>query len=108
MLAILLLGTGFALLLQVVSTGLFAGGVNEDELVAANLAQEKIEELRNTQYAGIVQETPAVAVAGFPAFTREVLVSTPQTGLKQITVNVYYYVKNTQTSTTIVTYVSDT
>ena len=107
MLAILLLGTGFAVLLQVVSTGLSASGVNENEIIAVNLAQEKIEELKNTLYASITDETPPVAVTGFPAFTREVLVTTPQANLKEITVKVYWYVKSTQTNLTMVTYVSD-
>lgn len=108
LITILLLGTGFAALLQVMSAGLFTGGVNENEIIAANLVQEKIEELKNTQYSGISQETPAIAVTDFPAFTREVLVTTPQTNLKQVTVKVYWFVKSTQTNLTMVTYVSET
>lgn len=107
LLAILLLGTGFAVLLNVISTGLFAGSVNENEIVAANLAQEITEQIRNTTFASISSQTPAVAVAGFPVFTREVLVSTPTTGLKQITVNVFWNVRDTQTSLSAVSYVSD-
>lgn len=107
LLTILLLGTGFAAILQVMSAGLLAGGANENEIIAANLVQEKIEELRNTQYSSIAEETPPVIVTGFPAFTREVLVTTPQTDLKQITVKVYWFVKSVQTNLTMVTYASD-
>lgn len=107
MLAILLLGTGLAFLLQVISMGLFAGGENEDEIIAINLAQEKTEELRNALYSGISQDSPPVTVSGFTAFTREILVTTPQTGLKQVSVNIYWNAGHGQTSLAMVTYVSD-
>ena len=106
MLAILLFGTGLVFLLQIVNTGLFVGGQNEDTVIAANLAQEKIEESRNAAYAVIVSEAKAV-VTGFPVFQRQVDVTTPQAGLKQISVTVYWFAKNTETSTNMVTYVSD-
>ena len=111
MLAVLLFGTGLVFILQVVSTGLFVGGQNESTVIAANLAQEKIEELRNATYAALASETPAVVVSGFSDFTREVLVgdsTPPQTGLKEITVNVNWSAKNSVMTTTMVTYVSDT
>jgi len=107
LLAILFLGTGLAFLLQAISAGLFTGGENEDEVIALNLAQEETEELRNALYSGISQESPPVTVTGFTAFTREVLVTTPQTGLKEISVNVYWNAGHGQTSLTMVTYVSD-
>jgi prepilin-type N-terminal cleavage/methylation domain-containing protein len=110
MLAILLFGTGLAFLLQIVSTGLFVGVQNEDTIIAANLAQEKIEELRNTAYASLASTTPAVAVTGFTGFTREVLVGdlTPaQAGLKKITVKVNWPARNNVMTTTMVTYVSN-
>lgn len=112
LLAILLFGAGMAFLLQVVNTGLFVGGQNEDTVIAANLAQEKIEELRNAAYASLSSETPAAAVPGpgFTGFTREALVEdlTPaQTGLKKVTVNVNWPAKSDVMTTTMVTYVSD-
>lgn len=105
-LAIVLLGTGLAVLLQVVSTGLFAGGQNEDTIIAANLIQEKIEELRNATYSTIASEDKA-AVSGFSAFNRKVDVTTPQTGLKQVSVTVYWFAKADEMNTNMVTYVSD-
>lgn len=106
MLAILLFGTGLVFLLQIVNTGLFVGGQNEDTVIAANLAQEKIEESRNAAYAAIVSEAKT-AVIGFPAFQRQVDMTTLQTGLKQISVTVYWYAKSAEMSTNMVTYVSD-
>lgn len=106
MLTIILFGTGLAMLLQVVSTCLFVGGQNEDTIIAANLVQEKIEELRNAAYSTIASEVKA-AVTGFSAFERQVDVTIPQTGLKQISVTVYWFAKAAETSTNMVTYVSD-
>lgn len=107
LLAILLLGTGLAVLLQIVSTGLLAGAVNENEIVATYLCQEKIEEERNALFSSISDETKA-AVAGFPAFQRKVITAAPQVNLKQVTVTVYWYAQNTETNFTMVTYVSNT
>lgn len=107
LLAILLLGTGLAILLQIISVGLFAGSQNEDEIVATYLCQEAIEGLRNTQFSSISQVSPAIAISDFPAFTREVLVTESPTGLKEISVNVYWFAGATQTHLSMVTYVSD-
>jgi Tfp pilus assembly protein PilV len=107
LLAVLLLGTGLVFLIQTLNTGLVAGSYNESEIIAANLAQEMTEQLRNTTFASIASQTPASAVSGFPGFTREVLVTTPVTSLKQITVKVYWYARQTQTNLTMVSYVSD-
>lgn len=106
LLAILLLGIGLAVLLQVVSTGLFAGGVNEDEIVAVNLIQEKIEEDRNANFSSVVTEAKA-AVPGFSAFSRQVDMTTPQTDLKQLVVTVYYTVGSSEISTSVTTYISN-
>lgn len=107
LLAVLLLGIGFAVLLQVVSAGLFAGSVNENEITAAYLAQEKIEEIRNADLYTVTPE-PKSAVSGFPAFTRQLAVSTPRSGLLQITVTVYWYARSAETSLSMVTYVCET
>lgn len=107
LLAILLFSAGFVFLLQIISTGLFAGSVNEDEIIATYLAREKIEELRNASFAGIAPEAKAV-VGSFPAFSRQVAVSTPQPDLDQITVTIYWYAGNTETNLAMVTYVSNT
>lgn len=106
LLTIILMVTGFVLLLQALATGLFAGGENETELIAINLAQEKIEELRNNNYSNIVNETKA-AVPGFPVFQREVVVTTPQAGLKEVSVSVYWFTKADELNASLVTYVSN-
>lgn len=106
LLATTLITVVFTALLEAVSLGLFSGGVDESELVAVNLAQEKIEELRNTAYSGIANEA-RVQVSGFSAFERGVAVSTVQAGLKQVNVNVYWSAKANEINTSLVTYISD-
>ncbi|MFH0763589.1 MAG: prepilin-type N-terminal cleavage/methylation domain-containing protein [Candidatus Omnitrophota bacterium] len=108
LLAIMLFSAGVVTLLQVVNTALFAGGLNENEIIAANLLQEKIEELRNEDFAGINSEDPPVAVDGFPGFTRGVTATTPRTGLREVSVTVYWHARNDRMSVNAATYVSDT
>jgi len=111
MLTIVLFGTGLAALLQVVSTGLFAGGENETELVAISLAQEKTEEIRNKSFSGmaIASETKAVMASPFQKFKRSVDVAndTPVTNMERVTVTVYWDTKGIETNKTLITYVSD-
>ncbi len=106
LLTIILMVTGFVLLLQALATGLFSGGENETELIAINLAQEKMEAIRNDNYSNIVNEAKA-AVPGFTVFQREVVVTIPQAGLKQAVVNVYWFTKADELNVSLVTYVSD-
>ncbi len=106
LLTILILTSALITLLQVFSTGLVAGGDNESILVGTALAQEKMEDIRNKSYASVVAETKA-AVSGFPEFQREVLITTPQTNLKQVTVNVTWTIKAQELTTQLVTYVSN-
>lgn len=106
LLAVILFAASFTVLAQAVSTGLASGGDNESSLVAANLAAEKMELLKRTAYASIVNETKA-AVSGFTSFSREVVVMTPVTDMKQATVTVYWYYKSAELSYSLVTYFSN-
>ena len=106
LLAVLLVTIGFVTLSGAFSTGLFASGNNESLLLATHLAEEKIEEIRNHSHAGIANEARG-AVSGFSAFDREVVVSTPITNLKQVSVNVYWKNKDDELSTSLVSYVSN-
>ena len=106
LLTIILITAGFAGLMEVFSRGLFAGDENETEFSAVTLAQEKMECIRNTAFSSIVNEAKA-PVPGFPVFRREVVVTTPRTNLKQVAVNVYWFTKNMELNTGLVTYVSN-
>src|SRR3990167_1327300 len=67
MMAVVLMVSGFLSLSWAMSVGLFAGGDNENTLIAINLAQEKMEEIRNKSYANALNEAKA-AVSGFSSF----------------------------------------
>jgi prepilin-type N-terminal cleavage/methylation domain-containing protein len=106
LLAVVLMVGGFMALSQAVVTGLFISGENEQEIVAANLAQERMEDIRNRTYALVTYEARA-PVAGFTSFEREVVFTTPLANLKQVSVNVYWHSKSDELSFSLVTYVSD-
>lgn len=106
LLALVLLTTAILSLSEAFSGGLFLGSQNENDLVALSLAREKMETIRNTAYSSVADETKAV-VTGFPAYQREVVVTTPQTDLKQVAVNVTWDDRSTELSTSLVTYVSN-
>ncbi len=60
-----------------------------EETMAATLAQQRIEWLRNQSYASLVNgTTPETNIPGYALYTRTtvVQVDTPLTGLKQVTV----------------------
>lgn len=102
----LLVVFGFTALLQAVGVGLFAGSENENDLIAVHLAQEKVEDLRNTSYAGIVDGTE-IPVTGFSVFDRTVTAAESPQGLKEVTVTVTWDTKAGQSQVVLVTYISD-
>ncbi len=106
LLAVVVLASGLVFILGALTIALSGGGINEAELIAVNLAQEKIESIRNTAYGSIAEEEKAV-VSGFPAFQREVTLITPRDNLKEVTVNVYFMVKSAENKVSLVTYVSN-
>ncbi len=69
-------------------------GVNDGEnvLIATHLAQRRLEELRNTAYGSLTNESEAsiLSPSGYSRFKRQVAVSTPYTNLTQIDVTVYW------------------
>lgn len=106
LLAVLLFVSAFTVLAQAISAGLSSGGDNENSLIAANLAAEKMEILKNTAYASVANEARG-AVSSFSAFERQVAVTTPLANLKQVTVTVYWTHKASEISYSLVTYVSN-
>ncbi|OGX28985.1 MAG: hypothetical protein A2879_02265 [Omnitrophica WOR_2 bacterium RIFCSPHIGHO2_01_FULL_49_10] len=93
-------------LLQMFSISLYGGAENENTIVTTALAQEKMEELRNKPYASVSAEARA-QVPDYTFFDREVLVTTPISNLKQVTVNVYWKERSGDVKISLVTYVSD-
>ena len=106
LITIVLLTVGVVALVQMFNMGMFASADTENTLVATNLAQEKMEEIRNKAYLDINDEEKA-EVPDFTFFQREVVVSVPQAGLKLVTVSVYWTVRGQEQTVSLVTYVSD-
>ena len=91
MVAMIVLAIGllsfFALNVAIIKGNVFAKMMTS----ATNLAQEKIEELKNTPYASIVEQSET-NIGLNNAFTRTTTVQpgVPQTSMKTITVTVYW------------------
>lgn len=106
MIALIILTLGVVAAVGLFSSGMSSGIDAENTTIAMNLAQRKMERIRNTDFdTEIISEAKAV-VDGFPLFQREVMVTEPETGLKEITVNVYWSYKEDEVIVPLVTYIS--
>lgn len=85
-----------------INAGIFAVSDAENEKSALNLAQAKMEEVKGTTYASIVNQSKAV-VPGFTSFQQQVAVTAVQTDLKQVVVTVYWTVKGSETNIALTT-----
>lgn len=106
LIVIVLFSAGAVVLLEIFSMGLLGGLANENTFLATALAQDKMESIRNIPYGSISDETKA-PVSGYPFFQREVIVSTPSSNLKQITVNMYWTERTGEIKISLVTYASN-
>lgn len=103
LLAVSLIVLGVIAVISVMSSGISSDMTVEGQIKALNLAQEKIEEIKNTAYASVASESRA-AVTGFSGYERETVVSgTP----KQATVYVYWTYQGVQQTLSLVTLVTD-
>jgi len=94
-------------LLQVFSAGVLVSGEAKDSNTAIILAQRKIEELRNSAYTSISSEAKA-AVTAYPAYKSQVVVNTPSTNLKDVTVIVFWsHGAGNEISVSLETYVAN-
>ena len=106
LIVIVLFSAGAVVLLQIFSIGLFGGLENENTLIATALAQDKLELIRNSPYNSIADEDKA-PVTDFPFFQREVKVTTPQTNLKEVAVNIYWPERTGEMKISLITYASN-
>ena len=102
MIAAVIFTVGVIAIIWALSAGIFAVSDVENVKSALNLAQAKMEEVKSTTYAGIVNQPKAV-VPGFAAFKQQVAVTTVQTDLEQVVVTVYWTVKGSETSIALTT-----
>ena len=109
MLAILLLAVGVMGVVYAFERGVFA--TNDTELVgqAVTLAQERLENLRGTAFASIVDEAKA-AIPGWTGFSRQVTVTQPpgtNADAKQVVVTVFWTPGPAELSTVLTTVVTN-
>jgi prepilin-type N-terminal cleavage/methylation domain-containing protein len=92
LLVIIILAAVFFPLLQMFSSGLLVSDEVRGTNTAVILAQQKMEEIKNTTFASITSE-PRTVISSYPAYSRQVNVSmldTPQNKLLDIQVIVYW------------------
>jgi Tfp pilus assembly protein PilV len=93
-------------LLGALSSSLFVSADTEAGIIAVNLAQGKIEEIRNLSFDSVSSEAK-VQVANFPRFQREVIVTSLYPKLKDIKVIIYWQGSGGSTQTvSLETYVA--
>ena len=105
LIVIVLFGVGVIAVISLFSSGMAGALDSENTTIAVNLAQERMEEIRNLAYGSVVNEDKE-AVDGFPVFQREVMVTEPETNLKEVTVKVYWTYKGGETEVPLVSYVA--
>jgi hypothetical protein len=76
-------------ILQMFSSGFLASVNVENSTVARNLAESRIEQIKNLSFSAVTSEALA-PVTGYAGFRRQVVVTQPQTTLKQVTVFVFW------------------
>jgi prepilin-type N-terminal cleavage/methylation domain-containing protein len=107
LLVIVLLVAVFFPLLQMLSSGLLVSNEVKGTNTAVILAQQKIESLKNTAFDSIASESKAT-IESYPAYSRRVLVSSPQTNLKDVKVIVYWRPDTgSETSVSVETFISN-
>ena len=107
LIAIVLIVVGLATLMGTMSVGICADVNLEYRLTALNLANEKLEELKDSSYSSIVSATES-SISGF-AFVddRIVTVSEVDTDLKDVQVEVRWTQKGSQQSVNVRTYIAN-
>ena len=99
-LAMILMVMGVMGVVQAMVMGIATDQVVENRSVAIFLAQEAIEDMRNTSFASVASVTRA-QVSGFPDFDRQIVVT--GTNPKQVTVTVYWTLKTVEQHLDMVT-----
>jgi len=107
LLVMIMLVAVFFPLLQMLSSGLVASTEARNTNTAVKLAQQKMEEIKNTPFASIASE-PWTVISSYPAYSRQVVVSTPQNNFKDIQVLISWATdESTGASISIETFISN-
>ncbi len=107
LIAIVLIVVGLAALMGAMSAGICADAALEYRLTALNLANEKLEELKDSDYSLVTSATES-SISGFSwVDDRIVTVSEVDTGLKDVQVEVRWTQKSNTQSVAVETYIAD-
>ena len=106
MLALVLFASGTVALVELLRQTEVGRTDGENILLATHLAQRRLEELRQTAYSSVSDESKASvsSPSGFTRFSRQVAVTTPYTNLKQVVVTVYWNAPGGETNVSLQTY----
>jgi len=107
LIAIILAATGLMVLMQLMGVAIFADSDLEYSLTSLNLANEKLEELKDSDYSSVASATES-SISGFSFVDdRIVTVSEVNTDLKDVQVEVRWTQKGGQQSVNVRTYIAN-
>ena len=107
LIAIVLIVVGLVALMGAMSTGICADAALEYRLIALNLANEKLEELKDSDYSLVTSATES-SISGFSwVDDRIVTISEVDTNLKDVQVEVRWTQKSSTQSVAVETYIAD-
>ena len=107
LIAIVLIVVGLVALMGAMSAGICADAALEYRLTALNLANEKLEELKDSDYSLVTSATES-SISGFSwVDDRIVTVSEVDTGLKDVQVEVRWTQKSSTQLMAVETYIAD-
>ena len=103
-----LLTGGSTILIHMMSIGMLADSGMEQSIIAMNLANERMEEIKNTAFASISSGSETGSSIGFSTFdSRVVTVTNTAADLKDVKVEVLWTQKGGQQAMAVETYVAD-
>lgn len=106
LIAVFITSVGIFSVIAVFSAALSGASDSENTAIALRIAEDRMEEIQNLDYAtGVINEARA-AVPGFAGFERQVAVTEPLTDLKQVIVTVYWQSKGNDITLPLRTYIS--
>ncbi len=105
LIATIILTVGVVAIIRALNSGIYAASGVENVDLALNIAQAKMEQMKNTAFASLADSGPA-ADANFPRFSTTVNVAEGQNPMR-VDVTVVWPVKGGSTNITLTTLIAD-
>jgi len=106
LITIILATSGLMVLVHLMGVAMFADSNLEYRLIALSLANEKLEELKDSDYNDIAS-VPESSIPSFPWVDDRIVTVTGDTGLKEVQVEVRWTQQGGQQSVNVHTYIAD-